>query len=303
MSVPQATVVADSVSEQWHRITTFQLRYWKAIHGEFMTHRVFSRNASSSRAVPVAKLLEEVRSDELRAGPIFWGSNKPGMQAGEELEADDLWEARSRWTAAAHNAAYSAEMLMGLGLHKQIANRLLEPFSHINVVCTATEYDNFFGLRLDKDAMPEMRALAEAMWAARKASVPRKLKPGQWHLPYVTDVDASEFAYDKADLGLAIKVSVARCARVSYMAHETGKHSSVEADLQLYERLRSQGHWSPFEHQATPDNVEEFATDFVQGWQERWLHPAEHGNLVGWRQYRKMMHGEACRPLPEEYCT
>ena len=162
-----AKIVCDSVSPQGHRLTTFELRYPKFIHGEVMTHRVFSRNASSRRAIPTAKYLEEVRSGALRAKPEFWGKNQKGMQAAEELTGYELNQAKFAWDEAALGAALIAERLAKLGAHKQIVNRILEPFLHINVVVTATEYMNFFGLRLDKDAQPE------PITASRNNSEPR----------------------------------------------------------------------------------------------------------------------------------
>lgn len=292
-----AEVICDSVSEQDKRLTTFKLRYPKFIHGEFMTHRVISRNASSSRAIPTTKLLEEVRSNELRAGPVFWGKNQPGMQAAEELEGIDLIQAKNIWADAALFAADQAERMLKRGAHKQIVNRLLEPFSHINVVATATEWDNFFGLRLHKDAQPEMRALAIGMWEAIKASTPQDLKLDEWHLPFTDDAAFDDAAYEDR-FNKAVKVSIARCARVSYETFETGKRSTVEDDIKLYERLATSGHWSPFEHQATPDRY-----DNPKAMQKFWRKPYLHGNLVGWIQKRKVMPGEDRAPIPEEFQT
>lgn len=324
-----AEVICDSISPAGKRLTTFKLRYPKFIHGEFMTHRVLSRNASSSRAIPTAKLIEEVRSDTLRAAPVFWGKNQAGMQAAVELEGyptnkefkngagyiSPKQEVQIAWTRAAMNAAHEAEKMLEWGAHKQIVNRLLEPFSHINVVATATEWDNFFGLRLHHMAQPEMRTLAEVMWKAREASTQLLLRPGQWHLPFVDEV------IDLCDdfLDWPVKVSVARCARVSYESFETGKRSTIEEDLKVYARLNLPGsatydplqpiHASPAEHQATPDNKIRFEqyqhhstgvkADFYieAGWQS----PEHHGNFVGWRQYRKTLAGESCAPLPKEY--
>lgn len=339
----EVRVILDSVSPTGQRLTTLALRYMRFIHAELMTHRVISRNASSSRAVPTAKLLEEVRSDELRATPIWWGKNQSGMQAAEELSdrgEDEVivdrtaWTevlrgtpkelARELWNGAAHDAAEVAECLVKLGAHKQIVNRILEPFTHINVVATATEWDNFFGLRLHKDAQPEIRALAVAMWEARKASTPKLLQPGEWHLPFVDAEDlkmCAQRALEYHSIGspgsalanpskttehLAIKVSVARCARVSYLSHETGRRSTVDEDLKLYERLVGSQpmHASPAEHQATPDEPEHCYDDLQCGDCENasWNHRREWGNLVGWRQYRKMLPGESRAPLPEDYC-
>ena len=319
----EARVVCDSISPAGIRLTTMQLRYPKFIHGEFMTHRVFSRNASSSRAVPTAKLLEEARSDALRAAPVFWGKNQPGMQAAEELgnvvkraraaiigrtdETTDRELAEFAWAGAAITAAGFAEIMLASGAHKQIVNRLLEPFLHINVVVTATEWDNFFGLRLDAAAQPEMRALAEAMWKVRNESRPEHLLPGDWHLPFVSVEDdwpeingGGVTTQDQVDV--MIRISVARCARVSYLSNDTGRRSTVEEDLKLYDRLLGGQpiHASPAEHQATPDVMGDDYSRSKYGI-IRWENLSQHGNLRGWRQYRKMLPNEAVAPLPKEY--
>lgn len=319
----EAKVICDSISRQGIRLTTMALRYPKFIHGEFMTHRVFSRNASSSRAIPVEKSIAEARSDELRASPIFWGKNQKGMQAVEELSAvlDDLdldfkpkdyyvadfpfvasspmSRAKNEWKRAAEQACWAAEAMAKAGAHKQITNRILEPFLHINVLVTATEYDNFFGLRLHSGAQPEMRALAHAMWEARKASTPTLLKPGEWHLPFMEDRRGPWTEGVDDVMGRAVCISVARCARVSYLSFETGKPSTVEEDLALYDRLMAGKplHASPAEHQATPDEWLPGQFTGIEHWQNR----HQHANFKGWRQYRKMLSDEAIAPLPEEY--
>ena len=309
----EAQVICDSINPTGQRLTTFQLRYPKFIHGEFMTHRVFSRNASSSRAVPTTKLIEEVRSDA-RAAPVFWGKNQPGMQSTEELDLSTQIMVKEIWQAAADYAAQEAERLLLHNVHKQIVNRLLEPFLHINVVCTATAYDNFFGLRLHRDAQPEMRALAEAMWAAYGENVPVPRDPGDWHLPFYDEKEDEQlfrrsFSQGKFDrehhIEICRKVSVARCARVSYMSNDTGQRSTIEEDLKLYDRLLGAQplHASPAEHQATPDEHKGFwdVVDGNDGSREGtsgWQHQSQHGNLVGWRQYRKMLPGEAIAPIP-----
>jgi hypothetical protein len=168
-----------------------------------------------------------------------------------------------------------------VGAHKQIVNRLLEPFAHIRVVVTATEWENFYKLRRHPDAQPEIKALADAMWEAHQASTPKKLEAGEWHLPYVT---AGEYVgYDDATL---LKISTARCARVSYVAPGEST-ASVEKDLELYDRLVGSEpvHASPTEHQATPDKIEETGA-FNQ---LCWINPQLHGNFVGWCQHRKLM--------------
>lgn len=280
-----AQIMTDSISPAGVRLTTFQLRYPRFIHAEFMTHRVFSRNASSSRAIPVERMIADLRRDP--AMPIYWGRNKPGMQAGAEV--DSIHNVTSEWLEAMENAIYKAQKLMACGLHKQIANRILEPWAHINVVVTATEWDNFFELRCHPDAQPEIQQLALLMWIAMETHEPNKLANGEWHLPYITSEEwALQIPNGDGQRPVLpeelIKVSVARCARVSYLAH-AGRKTTMEEDLRLYEQLVGSTplHASPAEHQAMPDE------GVQHGFKVAWINENEHGNLRGWRQYRKML--------------
>lgn len=153
-----AKIVADSISPAGGRLVTMELCYPRFIHSEFLTHRMFSRNASSSRAIPVEKMLQQVQENP--AMPVHWGKNQPGMQAREEIfpnTGKDLWKIYAKQTAK------NAEELNLIGYHKQVVNRLLEPFQYIKVIVTATEWDNFFKLRLHEDAQPEMYELARCM--------------------------------------------------------------------------------------------------------------------------------------------
>lgn len=265
----EAKVIADSIS--WHgvRLTTMQLRYPRFIHAELMTHRVFSRNASSSRAIPVARMLEQVRTAP--ATPIHWGANQPGMQAHKELEATESLAAKSLWLDAARAAADFAEEMARIGLHKQVANRILEPFQWISVIVTATEWENFYDLRIHPHAQPEIRCLAILMKEAMEGSHPEQLSPGEWHLPYITPSEV--FTLDEMT---ACKVSTARCARVSYLTHD-GQAPSITKDLELHDRLVGSVpiHASPAEHQAVA------------------MHDAEfYKNFRGWKQYRSYLENQ-----------
>lgn len=262
----QASVemILDSVSPRGKRITTMKLRYWRAVHSEFLTHRVFSRNASSSRAIPVAKMIEQVRQDP--AGPLYWGTNKPGMQAGPELEGEALKDAENLWRISAQTAANVAEGLMrDLNLHKQVANRVLEPYQFITVLVTATEWENFFSLRIHPAAQPEIKDLATKMRWAMDNSEPTKLGVGEWHLPFANELDA--------DLATKLKVSAARCARVSYNNFD-GDLSRLDEDCALHDKLvlATPPHASPAEHQARPVNL--------------WGDGEKQRNFNGWCQYR-----------------
>lgn len=240
----EVKVIADSINSAGERITTMQLKYPRFIHSEFMTHRVFSRNASSSRAIPVIKMLEAVWTEP--AMPIHWGSNKPGMQAGKEVSPSRRLVAKILWKAAGRAMCGVVWTMSKLGLHKQVANRLLEPWQHIHVVVTSTEWENFFALRCHPAAQPEFQELANEIRAIRYMSTPVKLDDYDWHLPYVDVLERKKlFTFN------AIQVSAARCCRVSYLNHE-GRTSTLEQDVVRYESLVNAvpPHMSPVEHQA-----------------------------------------------------
>lgn len=308
----KATVIADSVHHATGtRITTFELVYPRFIHSEFMTHRVFNRNASSSRAIPTSKFIEQVRNEPVM--PSHWGKNQKGMQAFEELSEDQRSDAIFIWNQAASSAATYAEMLRRGQVHKQIVNRILEPFTHIRVVVTSTSWANFYGLRDHEDAQPEIRELAQAMRKAHNESVPSKLSQGEWHLPYIGFPDRSTaYNYCKHQritrdepsseevYGLLLKVSAARCARASYNNFE-GRPSTIEEDLGLFAKLVENQpiHASPTEHQATPML---FGDKFINNqnpltWEQGVTSMDREGNLysgnlLDFIQFRKLIPGE-----------
>jgi thymidylate synthase ThyX len=275
-----AKVLAHSIcSVSGKEIMTFQLTYPRWIHAEFMTHRQFSRNASSSRAIPVERMIDSIMEDP--AVPIYWGKNQKGMQATEECTAEVriydrgapcLVSREKAWLDAMYHAIDVARGFHAAGYHKQIVNRLLEPFMHITVVVTSTEWSNWYALRDHKDAEPHIEHLAKAMREAAYLSSPDVLEVGQWHTPYV---GRHNFFTEQE----AIITSVARCARTSYLTHE-GKATTLEEDRKLHDRLLVADplHASPAEHQATPDPYGESRSQW--------------GNFQYWKQYRKTLPGE-----------
>lgn len=284
-----AKVIADSISEAGVRITTLELEYPLIIHGELMTHRMFSRNAASNRAIPTIKIIDQVVNNAFI--PTYWGMNQPGMQAYKELDEQAIHNSMMDWTEARDDAVYWARDLVRQGVHKQLANRLLMPFQYIKTIVTSTEWDNFFKLRLHKDAQPEIMVLAEHMKKAMDESIPVELQPGEWHLPYISADDCIKTTTDNF-----VKLSVARCARVSYLNHDNST-PDVEKDIKLADMLLAAGHMSPFEHQATPmrkvnkfsdydliDYLHTEGVSHIDKYMDYWS-----GNFRGWIQYRQSL--------------
>jgi Thymidylate synthase complementing protein len=283
-------VIADSVYQT--RITTVQLRYPRFIHAELMTHRVFSRNASSSRAVPVKKMIEEAMTDPVV--PLFWTKNQSGMQGGESWNEPVTMDFRYKggpvtnfyredaWLRARDKAAEIASAFAAAGYHKQLVNRLLEPFTHISVVVTATEWANWFNLRFHEDAEPHIDLLAQRMWEAMSASEPvfRAV-----HAPYV-DTDGLIPDWNNFDTQMTFRKSAARCARVSYLNHD-GNDPTLDEDMKLFERLMASNvkHASPVEHQAIADK--NFSKNQLIS------RPLAWGNFRGWNQWRQTFNGES----------
>lgn len=259
-----AKILADSVSPAGRRITTFEATYPRFIHAETMTYRMWSRSTASSRAVPTKRFIDNVLNDP--ALPVWWGKSQAGMQAREQLEGVYLDLSKRGWLYAAGNALLAAKWMADQGLHKQIANRVLEPFLWHTAIITATEWDQFWRQRCHPDAQPEMQALARAMLRAYLESEPKLVDVGEWHMPF------GDRMPEDASAEARLAIATGRCARISYMTHEGD--FSPEQDMALHDRLRAAepGHWSPFEHCATPAR-KNLAGQFF-------------ANFRGWKSYR-----------------
>jgi thymidylate synthase ThyX len=310
-----AQVIADSISESGQRITTFEIETPRLIWSEFMTHRLFSRNASSSRAIPFKTTLKQIMEEAAR--PFHWGKNQPGMQAFEELDAliegytPDEW-----WDLAAKSAAKFAEAMSDAGYHKQVYNRIMEPFLHIKAVVTATEFDNFFKLRVHEMADPTIHMLAVTMLEAFKASEPRLLLPGEWHVPYYQDGYWTP-ASDGKDvhghtLSEALMISSSCCAQVSYrkLDDTLEKAAAVFDKLNVNQDNDEPCHASPLEHQATPMVLPEWTLELYrkQGETFEWESGVTHmdrknnfwsGNFRHWVQHRQLVPNHTCWEFKE----
>jgi len=293
-------------------LITLHLHYPDIIHGEVMTHRVYSRNARSMRAVPVKTMAQEVIDDPFV--PWHWGKNQRGMQAAEEcnelvavrnfaLDYDeensfgrqhDMVSREEAWLGEARHAAAKALAYDEAGYHKQVANRLIAPYTWKHTLITSTSWANFLHLRDHEDAEPHFHDLAVLVRQALKQAQSKILKPVDWHLPFILPQEKKFH-----DLATLQKLSVARSARISYAPFDGD--ASIERELERYDLLvgSSPLHASPTEHQATPDTrtaidrycVVDGRKKFVSsGWE--WDNGYKHGNFKGWIQFRKTLAGE-----------
>ena len=314
----EAKIIAHSRSSVTGKeIITWELTYPRFIHSEFMTHRVFSRNAASSRAIPVAKMLEMVR--EHPAMPVRFGANQAGMQdKGVDHDAmisgwdgngiggkigdfiPDCFTPKGAWTMAARTASMWAEVFAEAGYHKQIANRLIEPYQWMKTVMTATEDDNWFWLRDHNDADPTIHALASVMWEAKQASEPVVLTPNDWHMPYFGD------GYWLSGCGIpledALAISSSCCAQVSYRKLDDSLEKAKDIFAKLIESKPC--HASPTEHQATPMKAADWKYQInLSQWEQTWEKGITHkdregnfwsGNFKNWVQHRQLIPDNVC---------
>ena len=293
-----AKIIADSISPEGQRMTTMEIEYPRFILAELNTHRMLSKNSASSRAIPVKAMHEHINKSP--AEPVYWGKNQAGMQAKEELSGTNYTDAKFIWDRAKQDALHWAWALADrVGLHKQIANRITEPWMTMKTVISGTEWANFFWLRAHPDAQPEIHELAIKMQEAYAGSTPTLLYPGEWHVPYVNsyrhfsdgdlrycDANNQEITAEEAKI-----ISASCCAQVSYRKND----DSYDKAQKIFDQLiNSQPcHASPVEHQATP-----MRTDALKSWEAGVTHCDRNqqmwsGNLRGWIQHRKLIQGEA----------
>lgn len=302
-----ATVVADSVNPDGDRLTTLETTIPKCLVGEFNTHRALSRNSASSRAIPVLKQIRKALADPFI--PEQFGSAQAGMQSGPPLEGARHDYAVQAWTQARDSAVAGAltllydwtitpaevtsgewEVILGVSpahadlgaegrkqvVHKELVNRLLEPFMWTTILVTATDWSNFFALRDHPDAQPQIAKAARLMREAMEASEPEELLWGEWHLPLLTPAERDSLR----DLGPRSRSSEARrlaqfsASRSAGVSYETHQRADQPKDLERYDKLVAGGHMSPLEHPAVTV-------------------PGRHANFSGFRQLRSFIPHEA----------
>lgn len=273
-----AKIIKHSITEWGQEIVTFELEYPRIIHQELLTHKILSKSSASSRAIPILQMIKRVWDNP--AEPASWGKNQSGMSAKEDLTGWNLSAAKFIWAAAAKINCVLSFLLSKTGVHKQIANRLTEPYSYIKVLVTGTNFENWYKLRDHRDADPTIQLLAATMKVAHQNSIPQVLKVGEWHLPYVEN-DGFEF-----DISSKLKLSASLCAQTSYRKSD----ESIEKAFRIYDRLieSEPAHFSPFEHQATPLE----SKDSIFFTHQDKLGRLWSGNFCGWGQYRQKIQAE-----------
>lgn len=312
-----AKVICDSISEAGQRITTFEIEYPRFILAELNTHKMLEKNSSSSRAIPIIRMIEQIDSN--MAVPLYWGKAKSGMQADDEVDAVTKLMAETSWQGDFNRLKESAIWMDDMFIHKQIANRLLEPFQMMKTVITGTDWDNFFNLRIHPDAQPEFCMLAYKMYVAMQESKPVLLREGEWHLPYVSIGwnSKGEIAYFDADFNVisleqAQRISASCCAQTSYRKSD----DSLEKADKVFDLLVKADvlHASPFGHLATPIIKRKdvpfddglwmrgkilMNTCFPESWENGITHMNRNGvlcsgNLTGWISYRHLIPNNTC---------
>jgi hypothetical protein len=300
MQIDSKLILTSKNRETGVSLYTFLLTYPRVILPEVNTHRMLSRNTASSRAIPAKKQRSRVLA--VPFVPVSIGQNQKGMQAGEELSGWRRWVAVTTWKLARYPMVLASWILEKVGAHKQVCNRIVETWTWTQQVVTCTDLKNVFKLRNHPDAEPHFHLLAEMMQKQveyvenlfdvinfdsryQPEDTPcalnmvnptlgvhrvQMLRPGDWHMPFIADMDVYPVEMLKS-------ISVARCARTSYYLPENGKWSTPDRDLELCGRLSSSGHWSPFEHVATPVPERIYIGNFFSWKQYRKEYPEEHG--------------------------
>ncbi len=267
-----------------------------------MTHAMLNKNAASSRAIPIEKMISDVRHNPVV--PARWGRNQKGMQSDNWLNTEESERATNRWLYILEGVIKGVEGLDEEDhVHKQWANRPLEAWMHMTTLITGTEWPNFFNLRAHPDAHPDLQQLAYRALHCYDKHVPNPLGWGEWHVPFGDRMPDGLSAEDQ------IKVATARAARLSYMTFEN--EINVAKDLELHDRLLASKHLSPFGHPAKAESSKpaewgelvEFANNDDLATREReYLQDLisrldknvkrDQGNLRGWTPYRKQFAGE-----------
>ena len=305
MNEIKVEIVADSINQQGDRLTSLVLTYPRIIHAEMMTHRMFSRNASSSRAVPIQKMIEAVKNNTFC--PFEFQKAHKGMQGSEYFTGKDKQECVDLWLESAELALQQAEKMKAKGISKQIINRILEPYQYYKVLITGSKegWENFFKLRnpsyswqgkgefkswkdlvkshfkegasrdwvdgLENTSVLErlqinkgqaeihMMMLSEKIYDVIQESVPIQLKPNEWHIPMISDLESLKLSTDDQ-----IKLSVGRAANTSYTVVGDEKELTLEHAIKIHDKCVELVHSSVFEHCARAMSDEEHGS-YIKG--------------------------------------
>lgn len=262
MKISAKLVLYSQSETTQQKLATFVIIIPKFIQAQINSHRMLSRNSGSSRAIPSKIIRKRVIQNPFI--PIEFSENKSGMRGGEKIKGIKLFIVEKIWLWSRYIPCFFHYLGEKLRVHKEIINRMIEPWMFTEVILTATEWNNFLKLRIDNSSQPEIQYIAKEIKRLLDSEKPQILKIGEYHLPFISEEETVQFSIDQLKM-----ISSARCARVSYKLYD-GSSSNYSKDVELCERLITAGHWSPFEHVATP------MESIMQS-----------GNFIGWKQYRK----------------
>jgi thymidylate synthase ThyX len=307
MSIKVEHIQASVCADTGQRIDTLVCSYPRVIHSQLLTHRVFSKNSSSTRAIPLEKAISQILDNPAE---YIWTQNQAGMQ-GKVIPAKEkkrLEDINGFYKTGMYYAIETARKLAAspLNVHKQNAGRLLEPFQNIKIVLTATEWENWDWLRDDPAAQGEIAELARAISKARAEATPMVLYAGEWHVPFVDRERSPQtgemYYFIKQGQQLSAEeaqlVSMSVCAQTSYRNSDYSLEKALDMKGKLLDCEKV--HASPSEHIATPIVPDDF--EFVSGdilpdsWPEGITHMDRNrnywsGNLKGFIQYRQLLSG------------
>lgn len=311
-----AEVIQHSVSPEGKEIITFSVKYGLIVHSEWIRHRLLSNSVKSNRAVSMKQIRKEVIEDPYV--PIKFGGQQAGMVAIDEDQFGYAKVCRWLWKNSRWGAVGVHWLFEKLKLHKEITNRILNPWQWVRSTTTATDYDNFYKLRLHKDAQKDINVIAKAMHEALQLSEPMLINAGEYHVPYVSRrrTGNGELEYYDSDgtqlnTQQAIEASCARCARSSYDNHDGTKASYFNratakgrSDQEIYQDLINSDpvHGSCGEHQATPlvvaykNKKPIYPAGMTHVSVEDGILTTKYwsGNLLGFIQHRQTTKGHVC---------
>lgn len=309
----KAELLAYSSSWVGTNVATFLLTIPRVMLPELTRHRNFSFSVESSRAKSIEKVIEDIVKNKYYPD---WTINKKGMSGDKLSDINQRKRANEKVDFLANTIINVVELSLKdeLGIHKQNANRYLEPFQYIDVIVTGslTDWLAFLELRHPQGdlinkcedsephginysfpAQSEIQNIAIKVWNILKDAEPNYLEPGEYHLPYRLENDERVYTIEEQ-----LSYASSKCATISFGNHSEDNKTKANLDNtnRLYKRLINHKHWSPLEHclrVPTKEEVMSKAFDSITVIDENGIAKRKLGKYVSnisnhyWIQHRK----------------